>query len=97
MHEVSIHEDADDELKAAALFYESRESGLGETFLDELASSFRLLREYPLSCNVLFEEYRRCRVRQFPYGVVYRIEGERVIVLAVAHSSRRPGYWRERR
>ena len=36
MHEVSIHEDADDELKAAALFYESRESGLGKPFLTSL-------------------------------------------------------------
>ena len=97
MFEISIHKDADEELNATAAFYESRKPGLGESFLHELSIAFQFLKEYPLSCRILFEEYRRYPIRRFPHGVVYYIEDEKVIVLAVAHSSRRPGYWRKRR
>ena len=35
-------------------------------------------------------------VDKFPYRVVYFVADELVIVLAVAHEKRRPGYWRDR-
>lgn len=47
MHEIAIHLDADEELKAAALFYESRRPGLGQAFLQELSRNFKDLRENP--------------------------------------------------
>jgi len=39
---------------------------------------------------------RSCRLRKFPYRLVYVEEPTRVLVLAVAHNRRRPGYWRRR-
>ena len=39
---------------------------------------------------------RRCKIERFPYVIVYRKEGDDIIVYAVAHQSRRPGYWRDR-
>ena len=50
----------------------------------------------PYSYSTVFDEYRRYLMARFPYGVVYRIEGETVLVFAVAHLRRRPGYWRNR-
>jgi len=35
-------------------------------------------------------------MRRFPYSIVYRVETEKVFVLAVAHLRRRPLYWRDR-
>jgi len=96
MHEVVVHEDAGEDLIAAAVYYESRETGLGEEFLRELSRSFDRIREHPFSYSVIFDEYRRCLMTRFPYGVVYRIEEKRVLVFAVGHLRRRPGYWRER-
>ena len=40
--------------------------------------------------------HRECRVRKFPFRIVYRLAGNRVLVVAVAHAKRRPGYWRDR-
>lgn len=97
MFEISVHDEADDELNAVAAFYELREQGLGEAFLHELAIAFQLLREFPLSCQIQDEEYRRYQMKRFPHGVIYYVEHEKVFVLAVAHPSRRPGYWRKRR
>ena len=96
MYEIAVHESAEEELIAASLYYESRETDLGEEFLRQLALSFDRIHEHPLSYRIVFDEYRRCLMTRFPYGVVYRIEDERVLVFAVAHVRRRPGYWRDR-
>lgn len=96
MHEIVVHEEADEELKAAAVFYESREEGLGNQFLNEVASGFDKIQSFPFSRAVLFDEIRSCLLRRFPYTVVYRVELNRIFVLAVAHLHRRPLYWRNR-
>ena len=96
MHEIVVHESADEELKAAALFYEVREADLGQEFLREVSLSFDRIREHPFAFRTVFNEYRRCVMARFPYSVVYRVEGEKVLVFAVAHLRRHPGYWRDR-
>jgi len=96
MLEIIVHEDADEELKAAAVFYESREPGLGETFLDRVVESFNSILEQPLAAPLLFDDFRRRFTRPFPYCIVYRLESDSILVIAVAHWSRRPGYWKAR-
>jgi hypothetical protein len=39
---------------------------------------------------------RRVPVRRFPFFVIYRERDEDLQIIAVAHQSRRPGYWRSR-
>jgi len=53
MHEIVVHQDADDELNAAAAFYESREEGLGDHFLHEVASGFDRIQSFPFSWTTL--------------------------------------------
>lgn len=96
MYEIVIHENADEDLVAAAVFYESRETDLGQEFLEELSHCFRRIAENPFSYSLHFDDYRRYLMGRFPYGVVYRIEGQKVLVVAVAHLRRRPGYWKDR-
>ena len=96
MLEIIVHEDADEEFKAAAIFYESRQTGLGETFLDRVAEGFDSILTQQLDCPLLFDDFRRRFTRQFPYSIVYRLEGDRIFVIAVAHWSRRPEYWKDR-
>jgi plasmid stabilization system protein ParE len=40
--------------------------------------------------------HRECPVKKFPFRVVYRLVDDRVLVVAIAHAKRRPGYWRHR-
>ena len=96
MLEIGIHEDAEEELKAAAIFYESRERGLGEDFLQRVSQVFDAVIDHPFAGQIVTGEIRRRLVRQFPYSIVYRVENGRIFVLAVAHWSRRPGYWKRR-
>lgn len=96
MYEIVVHESADEEVKATALFYEMREPNLGDEFLKEISLSFDRICEHPFAFSMVFDKYRRCLMARFPYSVVYRIEGETVLVFAVAHLRRGPGYWRDR-
>ena len=96
MLEIAVHEDADEELKAAASFYESREMGLGQLFLQRIADGFALIQDQPFAGSPLSADIRRLLVRQFPYSLVYRVEKDSIFILAVAHWHRRPGYWRTR-
>lgn len=41
-------------------------------------------------------EIRRAVTRRFEYGLVYYVRGDVLWVVAVAHSKRRPNYWRAR-
>jgi hypothetical protein len=76
MLEIALHEDADEEFKAAIRFYESRESGLGEIFLERISEGFDFILASPLANQILFDDFRRQLIRQFPYSVVYRVEGQ---------------------
>lgn len=96
MYEIVVHESAEEDLNAAAVFYESRETDLGKEFLEELSQGFHRITENPFSHSIHFDEYRRYLMGRFPYGVVYRIEGQQILVFAVAHLRRRPGYWIDR-
>jgi toxin ParE1/3/4 len=96
MPEIALHESADEEFKAAITFYESRQPGLGDAFFQRVSESFELILTQPLAGQILSDAFRRRLIRQFPYSIVYRVEGDRIFVLAVAHWSRRPDYWKRR-
>jgi len=93
----SFHPDAEAELAEAADYYEARRPGLGKIFAAEVTRTISLIREYPDSGAPVGASRRRMLVRRFPYTIVYRQDGDSLLVVAVAHQSRRPGYWRGRR
>ena len=53
------------------------------------------IRMYPLAWHPLGRTLRRCHLKRFRYGVIYRIRGEQAGVIVIAHDSRRLGYWRD--
>lgn len=84
----------------AAEWYSERVSGLGERFLLDTESAFARIDEAPLTGapwahRRLPDGVRRMFLRSFPYAVVYIVE-PRVVIVAVAHLRRRPGYWVKR-
>ena len=86
------------ELRAAARFYEDRQADLGERFLDAVDRGFIILRLHP-EIGVLIEnmppglDARRWLVPGFPYAIIYEHTRQLIVVHAVAHLSRDPGYW----
>ena len=92
-----FHPDADAELEDAALFYETRMAGLGKSFAVEVERTISLVREFPEAGSPVGQRRRRVLVARFPYSIVYRQDPDSIVIVAVAHQRRRPGYWRRRK
>jgi hypothetical protein len=69
---------------------------VGLEFLDELDRAVRLVKSYPLAFTEIEPEIRRCRLARFPYALIFGIEPQTIVVIAVAHLHRQPGYWSDR-
>ncbi len=87
---VTFHRRASTEFLEASGWYESKRSGLASEFTAEIDRCVSLAAEKPLQFAVVHKDIRRVIANQFPYGVYYRVEDQRIVVLAVFHSSRNP-------
>lgn len=96
MTEVRLLPEAEFDLAQAAIFLETRVPGLGADFTAQADSAIDRLRENPRVGTELNPGVRKLMIRRFPYNLIYRVLPDFVLVLAVAHHRRRPGYWRER-
>jgi toxin ParE2 len=88
---------ADQEVDDAVRWYEEQREGLSRTFLDELDRAVRLVKAYPLTATQIEPEIRRFLFAHFPYSLIYGIDQETIVVIAVAHQHREPRYWADRR
>ncbi|MBI4685677.1 MAG: type II toxin-antitoxin system RelE/ParE family toxin [Nitrospirae bacterium] len=88
--------EAEQEMFEAAKYYESQATDLGIDFLSETERAVNSVAELPITWPVVEGELRRRLVKKFPFGILYRIEPEEIVIVAVAHLRRKPGYWRER-
>lgn len=96
-HTVRLAPPALQELDEAARWYDERNSGLGAQFVDAVEATAALLSRWPEAGSRFSppddHTFRRAPVRGFPYHLAYRVVGDVVDVLAVAHDRRRPAYW----
>lgn len=81
----------------AAGFYEARVPGLGRDFLAEIERCFERISSMPEAGQSIYGRFRRRLVMRFPYSAVYELLPDAILVVAIAHQSQRPGYWRQRR
>ena|SRR3990172_7373989 len=92
----AFHPEALDEYEAAALYYAERDPEVAVRFIEAVEDAIQRVRDRPTRWRVLDEDVRRCLTRVFPYGVLYTVERDRVLIVAVMHCSREPGYWKTR-
>jgi len=96
MDAVSFDPGARDEFLIAVEHYEACQPGLGRRFRLALERQLGLICKMPFRFRVLHPPFRRCLIPRFPYSVIFAIEPEFILVVAVAHAKRKPGYWLER-
>lgn len=96
--QIELHPAARAELRDAAIWYEARESELGDAFVAAVFDAIDRAAEMPgahpawPNCRAT-PTVHRTLVQRFPYAIAYRTTGETLSVLAVAHVRRRPLYW----
>lgn len=91
-----FHPEALEEYQAAANWYAKRRTTLALRFVDAVEDAIWKAAEAPERWKIIEEDVHRCLTRVFPYGILYTIERDFVLIVAVMHLSREPGYWRHR-
>jgi len=91
-----FHPDALREYSEATGHYKKISPGLGKAFVREVETSVRKILSAPETWRVVEEDVRRYLLHRFPYGIYYTIEDEYILIVAVMHLSRKPGYWKNR-
>ena len=84
------------ELDDAIRFYELENPGLGTRFKDEVRKAALRIAAYPQAWSVERGDIRKCLLHTFPYKLLYSVEEDHILVIAVAHQHRKPAYWIDR-
>jgi hypothetical protein len=87
----SFHPSARAELLAAVEWYESKAENLGNRFAAAIGAAIRFAQERPEAGSAYAGQWRRVSLREFPFAVIYRIAGDNLRIIAIAHHRRRPG------
>ncbi len=81
------------ELEDAVLYYELEYSGLGRRFKEEVRKAALRIATYPEAWSIERGDVRKCLLHRFPYKLIYSVEKDHVLIIAVAHQHRKPDYW----
>jgi hypothetical protein len=87
---------AEKELDEEIDYYNVQRSGLGFEFLDQVQSAINRIKQYPEAWQQLSQRTRRCLIKQFPYGIIYQIRPNEILIVAITHLHRKPYYWTNR-
>lgn len=93
---LEIIEEAKIDLFEAVDYYESKEAGLGVRLASEFAEVTASIAQTPLLWHERPNGYRRVNFPVFPYYIAYILRSDVIIIIAIAHGSRRPRYWYDR-
>ena len=82
------------ELREATLRYEEQQKGLGAEFLGEIDATVDRILRFPRTWHPLSVRTRRCRSHRFPFGLLYQIRPDEILITAVMDLRRDPQRWR---
>ena len=89
-------DEAVDEAEAAARWYAERSASAAAGFSEEIDTAESAIADFPHAWPPFDYGTRRYLLRRYPFAVIYRVESQHILIVAVAHAHRRPGYWRSR-
>jgi len=93
---IDFHPEALSELKESLAWYLDRSSGAASAFLVSVRERLAVIERNPERYPRDGHGFRSGAVSKYPFVIIYRETNKGVRVIAVAHTARRPGYWRKR-
>jgi toxin ParE1/3/4 len=93
-----FHPEALTEYAEAVQYYTEQRVEVAQAFINAIEDTVYRISESPVRYAAIDDDdVRRCMARRFPYGILYTIEQDDILILAVMHCSREPGYWKSRK
>ncbi|MGE3271958.1 MAG: type II toxin-antitoxin system RelE/ParE family toxin [Chloroflexota bacterium] len=96
MIRVRFDEAAREELLVETAYNARQQPGLAARFVQSVEDTVARIVAFPHAGTPGPAHTRRAHISDFPFSVVYRVEDDEIVVFALAHHARRPGYWRDR-
>lgn len=91
-----IRPEAEFDIQDAFEYYEAQSSGLGSEFVRAIDACLSGIGRNPQAYPVVYKQARRALIRRFPYGILYVINQDVIVVLACFHGRRNPKTWQDR-
>ena len=88
--------EADEEFREAARYYEAEAAGVGVAFIAAVHNAVSELQAFPLASPLVRGGVRKKVLRHFAYNILYAIQSDTLVIVAVAHQKKRPNYWGKR-
>ncbi len=96
MSGIKFHQAAKNEFFAARDYYDDLVYGLGKIFINETERYFEIIKSNPLAYPIIKKNVRKAVMKKFPYSILYRLESNKIYILAIANNKRKPFYRRNR-
>jgi len=93
----AFHPEALTEYAEAVKYYASQRAEVAQAFINSIENAIYRIRESPTRYAAIDEDVRRCMTGKFLYGIIYTVEQDYILILAVMLCSREPEYWKSRR
>ena len=93
---VDLHPRAVEDIQEARDWYHAQDETAARAFFSEIEGALDRIIERPEAWPPFVHGTRRFLLRRYPFSVVYRLTPSAIQIVAVAHSKRRPGFWRAR-
>jgi plasmid stabilization system protein ParE len=93
---IRITPEARADIAEAKAWYERQHRGLGEELVLCVEEALDRIARLPEGYREVVPGVRRVIVKRFPYGVFYRVEPQRIVVMPLYHAKRDPRGWRKR-
>lgn len=92
----AFHPEALTEYSEAVKYYADSDLNLAQAFINTIENAIFRIRESPDRYPKIEDDIRRCLTKKFPYALLYTVNQESILILAIMHCNRQPGYWKSR-
>ena len=96
MSRIQVSDNAKEDLRNSAKYYEAKQVNLGHDFLDNVDDVLERIKENPKQFPIIYKETRKALIKRFPFQVLFVIRNIEIIVFAIFHSSQNPNKWKTR-
>ena len=93
---IDFHPEATLELEQSATWYQERSDAAAKGFALAADAAINQISKTPERFPRVDQQHRACNLTKYPFQIIFRQNGERIYIVAVAHAKRRPDYWRVR-
>lgn len=84
------------EFLESVTYYDEQREGFGLEFAQEVQAAIERIIQYPDAWSLVSKRTRRCRTKRFPFGIIYQVRDDTLLIIAVMNLHRDPESWRTR-